>query len=112
MMKHLSDLMTVVQIAVVWAFVFCAAAIVATSHGQAQTPTGPKMDPQSANEAIENLEELLGQYEQGQYANQPSGLAAAQARITELEMALGLLSKQHEDLQAEHAALQERCSQP
>jgi len=107
-MKHLSDLMTVVQIAVVWTFVFCAATIVATGH--AQTP-GPKMDPQSADEAIENLEELMGQYEQGQYANQPSGLAAAQARITELEMALGLLSKQHESLQAEHVALQERCAQ-
>ena len=104
-MKPTTILVTVAMVATALPWVV----VTTTSPAEAQQATPQQAAKQQ--EAIENLEELLGQYEQGEYANQTSGLAAAQARITELEMALGLLSKQHEDLQAEHAALQERCSQ-
>lgn len=61
--------------------------------------------PQSQQQAIENLEELLGQYDQGEYANQTSELAAAQARITELEAQVAEAARQQEELKHQHALL-------
>ena len=72
--------------------------------------------PQSQQQAIENLEELLGQYDQGEYAygNQTQqqaieNLAAAQARITELEAEVERLKHQHALLVSEYTTLKARC---
>lgn len=64
---------------------------------------------QTQSEAIENLEALLGQYDQGDYhvptktnAELATELAVAQATITELQTALS-------ELQTKHTALKARC---
>ena len=61
---------------------------------------------QSQQQAIDNLDELLNQYDQGELpanAEHPR-LVAAQAKITELEADLAALREAHAALQATHAA--------
>ena len=70
----------------------------------------------SQEAAIENLEVLLGQYDQGDYhvptktsAELATELAAAQATITELQAASTALRAQHALLLNEHETLKARC---
>lgn len=70
----------------------------------------------SQEAAIENLEELLGQYDQGGYhvPTKTSGelateLAVAQATITELQTGITALRAQHALLLNEHETLKARC---
>lgn len=71
----------------------------------------PMAHAQSQEQAIENLEELLGQYDQEGYANQTmtqtgdAELAAASTRIAELEAQVADLKQQHEEVKHQHALL-------
>ena len=73
-------------------------------------------DQSQTQGAIENLEELLGQYDQGGYhvPTKTSGelateLAVAQATITELQTGITALRAQHALLLNEHETLKARC---
>ena len=59
---------------------------------------------QSQQQAIENLDELLNQYDQGDLPANDPRLVAAQTKITELEAELAALKEAHAALQATHAA--------
>jgi Tfp pilus assembly protein PilN len=62
---------------------------------------------QTQQQAIENLDNLLAQYEQYEQGDLPADdprLVAAQAKITELEAELAALREAHAALQATHAA--------
>jgi hypothetical protein len=71
------------------------------------TPALAQDQSQRQGAAIENLEELLGQYDQGDYhvptktsAELATALAVAQATITELRAQHALLLNEHETLKA------------
>ena len=86
-------------------------------------PSPAQAQDQTQSEAIENLEMLLGQYDQGDYhvptktsAELATELAVAQAMITGLQTENAALQTEITGLQTaltglqtENAALQERC---
>jgi len=61
-------------------------------------------EPQTAGQTadLDRLEELLGQYDQGVYANQSEG-SQCRSKTAELEAALEALKQEHEALKATHA---------
>lgn len=74
-----------------------AAGMAAVAQAQETSPT---------QQSIQELEVLLGQYDQGGYENLPPDprLTAAEDRIIELEAELKTLREAHAALQATHAA--------
>lgn len=99
-------------------FAIAQESCVPTVQAQGRTPQG-----QTQSEAIENLEVLLGQYDQGDYhvptktsAELATALAVAQATISELQAEISelqteitALQAEHETLLNEHTALKARC---
>ena len=76
---------------------------------QAQ-PTPGAQEAQEA--AIESLEELLGQYEQGEFQQSQTTRTALAAAITELDALRqqhSALTAKHDLLVTEHTALKARC---
>ena len=89
--------------------VFLVAGAVAVLESCLTSPALAQDQSQSQRQgaAIENLEELLGQYDQGDYhvptktsAELATALAVAQATITELRAQHALLLNEHETLKA------------
>jgi len=60
-------------------------------------------EAQTQQQAIENLDDLLNQYDQGDLPENDPRLVAAQTKITELEAELAALKEAHAALKAAHA---------
>jgi hypothetical protein len=76
----------------------------------AQAQPNPTQEAQEA--AIESLEELLGQYEQGEFQQSQTTRTALAAAITELDTLRqqhNALTAKHDLLVNEHTALKARC---
>jgi uracil phosphoribosyltransferase len=66
--------------------------------------TAQAQETQTQQQAIDNLDDLLNQYDQGDLPVNDPRLTAAQAKITELEAALQAAQAELAALQATHAA--------
>jgi hypothetical protein len=71
--------------------------------GFSSAGTAQAQEAQTQQQAIDNLDELLNQYDQGDLPADDPRLVAAQTKITELEAELAALKEAHAALKAAHA---------